>query len=106
MRALSVLCLFVMASCAPRPAAHYAPSVPEAHLQTLYVATQKALDRTGQTFGAKRSGEVRYFRADISIPRHIRPVTSSGPTGRLMRRPISSWRRRMSIRPPRHSLAM
>lgn len=68
MRALSILCLFVLVSCAPRPAADYAPSVPEAHLQTLYVATQKALDNTGQTFGARRTGRMRYFRADISIP--------------------------------------
>ena len=68
MRVLAFACLVFLASCAPRNAAQYAPTVPEARLQTVFVATQKALDATGGTFGARRTGEMRFFKADISIP--------------------------------------
>ncbi|MFN3210565.1 MAG: alpha/beta hydrolase [Roseovarius sp.] len=81
MRMLSCVAFVFLVSCAPREAADYAPSVPGAHLQRLYVATQKALDRTGQTFGEERTGQMRHFRADISIPPTHRPGHVSWPKG-------------------------
>lgn len=80
-RTLSCLCLIVLVSCTPRNAAEYAPSVPEATVQPIYVATQKALDNTGQTFGARRTSKIRYFRADISIPPTHQPGKVEWPDG-------------------------
>ncbi len=81
MRFLAFLCLAVLAACTPHHAAQYGPTVPEASMQTVFVATQKALDRTGRTFGARRTGEMRYFRADISIPPTHQPGRIEWPEG-------------------------
>lgn len=81
MRALSLICLIFVVSCAPRNAAQYAPTVPEASLQPVYVATQKALDKTGRTFGARRTGEMRFFKAEISIPPTHLPGQVEWPEG-------------------------
>ena len=81
MRCLAVLCLAILTACTPHQAAQYGPTVPEASIQTVFVATQKALDRTGRTFGARRTGEMRYFRADISIPPTHQPGRIEWPEG-------------------------
>lgn len=73
--------LVVLTACAPRNAAQYAPTVPEATIAPVYVATQKALDRTGGTFGDRRTGEMRYFRADVSIPPTHEPGKVAWPEG-------------------------
>lgn len=68
MRTILFACLITLTACAPRNAAQYAAPAPEASIEQVYIATQKELDRTGQSFGDRRTGEMRYFRAAVSIP--------------------------------------
>ncbi|MEO1139220.1 MAG: alpha/beta fold hydrolase [Pseudomonadota bacterium] len=81
MRIVILFSLVVLTSCAPRNAAQYGPTVPEAQIAKVFVATQKALDRTGGTFGDRRTGEMRYFRADVSIPPTHQPGRVEWPEG-------------------------
>lgn len=76
------LSLLIIASCAPRNAAVYAPANAHASVHPVYVATQKPLDQTGQRFGAGRTGNMNFFKADVSVPpTHIpgRIEWSDGP---------------------------
>ena len=61
----AVLCL---AACAPRETAQRAAPHPSATILPIYVATERALDRTGPVFGEKRPERLNFFRADISVP--------------------------------------
>lgn len=81
MRIFLLISLVFLASCAPRNAAQYGTTIPEAQIAEVYVATQKALDRTGGTFGDRRTGEMRYFRADVSIPPTHQPGRVEWPEG-------------------------
>ncbi|MEM8777227.1 MAG: alpha/beta fold hydrolase [Pseudomonadota bacterium] len=83
MRSLAVVSLFltVLAGCGERPAAQYGTTVPEATIEPVYVATQRALDNTGGVFGEKRTGEIRYFRADVSVPPTHSPGKIEWPKG-------------------------
>ncbi|MEL7256841.1 MAG: alpha/beta fold hydrolase [Pseudomonadota bacterium] len=80
-RIFLVFCVITLAACAPRNAAQYAAPVPEGTIQPVFVATQKALDQTGQTFGVPRTGVMRYFRADVSIPPTHVPGSIEWPEG-------------------------
>ncbi|WP_254054661.1 alpha/beta hydrolase [Roseovarius sp. EL26] len=61
--------LFVgLASCGPRYHAQRAAPSPNATITPVYVATGRALDKTGPAFGARRTAGLNYFRADVSIP--------------------------------------
>ncbi|RKF15412.1 alpha/beta fold hydrolase [Roseovarius spongiae] len=73
--------LIALAACAAREAAQYAAPVPGATLQPIYVATERALDRTGPFFGNKRPGKVNFFRNTISVPPTHTPGTISWPEG-------------------------
>lgn len=65
-----VLCFAVMlvAACAPRFVAKNSVPDPSATIYPVYVATERALNRTGPVFGGERSFSLKHFRADISIP--------------------------------------
>ncbi len=60
--------LTLLLACAPRETARYGATVPGAQTQTVYVATQRALNRTGAVFGEKRPERMNFFRNEISIP--------------------------------------
>jgi len=62
------------AACAPRPAAERAAPHPSAHIERIYVATHRKLDKTGRIFGHERTRKINYFLADVSVP----PVHPSG----------------------------
>ncbi len=81
MRAFFIICFLALTACAPREAAQYAVAVPEAQIEQVYVATQKALDNNGQTFGERRTGEMQYFRAAVSIPPTHEPGSIQWPEG-------------------------
>lgn len=82
MRVWSILVLLtVLVGCGVRPAAQYSASVPEATIAPVFVATQRALDQTGGTFGQQRTGKMRYFRADVSIPPTHTPGKVEWPDG-------------------------
>lgn len=57
-----------LTACAPRPAAQRAAPDTQARLEQVYIATDRALDRTGPVFGAPRDRGLKYFRATVSIP--------------------------------------
>lgn len=80
MRILSfVLCLVLIAGCAPRDVAKFAEPAPQADVLPIWVATQRALDKTGPAFGVRRSGQMSYLRADISIPPTHQPGNIEWP---------------------------
>ncbi|WP_339106804.1 alpha/beta hydrolase [Roseovarius rhodophyticola] len=81
MRLFLFACFVGLTACAPREAAQYAAPVPEAQIEQVYVATQKALDNNGQTFGERRTGEMNYFRAAVSVPPTHEPGRIEWPDG-------------------------
>ncbi|QGY00396.1 alpha/beta fold hydrolase [Roseovarius faecimaris] len=66
--ALLTLLAVALVACAPRQSAQRAAAIPEATIEQIYIATERALDRTGPSFGEPRNAGIRYFRAAISIP--------------------------------------
>ena len=63
------LCLLVVAvACAPRHSARYAAPNPNASIEQIFVATERALDSTGPSFGEPRNEGLRFFRAAVSVP--------------------------------------
>ncbi len=60
--------VMLAAACAPRPLADRGPELPDAKIEKIYVATQRALEHPRQTFGQPRNEELNFFRASISIP--------------------------------------
>ena len=61
-------CLLVMAACTTRDTAMRAAPDPSGSIQPVYVATTRALDRTGPVFGEARPTTLNYFRVDVSVP--------------------------------------
>lgn len=70
---LAFVAASVLASCAPRLVAGRAAPVPSATVEQIFVATHRRLDRTGPVFGATRSTNLKYFKADVSIPPNHTP---------------------------------
>lgn len=69
LRAALCLCLMLsLVACSPRLSAQRGLPVPEAKIEHIYIATERALDRTGPSFGEPRNEGLRYFRAAVSIP--------------------------------------
>lgn len=68
MRAAPLLCLALLAGCTERDTAMRGAPHPSAQIQPVYVATTRALDRTGPVFGESRLRKLNYFRADVSVP--------------------------------------
>lgn len=66
--AFVVICLLVLGACAPRDTAMRAAPDPSAQIQPIYVATTRALDKTGPAFGEARATKLNYFRVDVSVP--------------------------------------
>ena len=80
MRILSLLlCVVLIAGCAPRNAAKTAEPVAQAEIVPIWVATQRALDNAGPAFGVRRTGRMAYMRADVSIPPTHRPGNIEWP---------------------------
>lgn len=80
MRILSLLlCVVLLAGCAPRNTAKMAEPVAQAEIVPIWIATQRALDRTGPAFGVGRTGRMAYLRADVSIPPTHRPGNIEWP---------------------------
>lgn len=67
-RFLSVSCLIFLVACSTRDTAMRAAPDPSATIQPVYVATTRALDRTGPVFGEARPTNMNYFRVDVSVP--------------------------------------
>ncbi len=67
-RAALILCVGLVSACAERDTAKRAAPHPSARIQPVYVATTRALDRTGPAFGEARPTRLNHFRADISVP--------------------------------------
>lgn len=67
-RLISVACLVFLAACSTRDTAMRAAPDPSASIQPVYVATTRALDRTGPAFGEARATRLNYFRVDVSVP--------------------------------------
>ncbi len=67
-RTVLVTCLTFPAACTTRDTAMRAAPDPSAHIQPVYVATTRALDRTGPAFGEARATKLNYFRVDVSVP--------------------------------------
>ena len=65
---LMISLVVVLAGCGPRYAAQRAAPSPNATISPVYVATSRALDKTGPAFGARRTAGLNYFKADVSIP--------------------------------------
>lgn len=66
--ALCFIMVTLVMACAPRQSAQRGLPVPEATIENIYIATERALDRTGPSFGEPRNEGLRFFRAAISIP--------------------------------------
>ncbi|MDT8328476.1 MAG: alpha/beta fold hydrolase [Roseovarius sp.] len=60
--------LLTLSACSERMTAERAAPHPDAQVQSIYVATERDLDRTGPFFGYKRPSGMKYFRTDISVP--------------------------------------
>ncbi len=71
----------VLSACAPRQAAQRAAPDPTATIHDIYVATERALDRTGPTFGEPRNSGLNLFRASISVPENHTPGHIEWPKG-------------------------
>lgn len=110
-----MISLFVgLASCGPRYAAQRAAPVPEASISTVYVATDRPLDRTGPAFGERRQPQLNYFRADVSIPPNhvpgyievhkgeVDPLTDFAVTGTRVYESAEQFRQKVTNASPRH----
>ncbi len=60
--------LVSLANCSNHEISEISAPVPEAQLERIYVATQRAPDQTSGLFGASRSIEMNYGVVDVSIP--------------------------------------
>ncbi|MBZ8118905.1 alpha/beta fold hydrolase [Roseovarius sp. LXJ103] len=58
----------LLAACAERGVVMYADPRPDASIEVMYVATQRALGKANDTFGEKRNATLNHFRAEISVP--------------------------------------
>lgn len=67
-RAAILFVVVLLAACAPRVTAERGVPHPDARIEPVHVATLRPLDATGQAFGMQRAQELKYFRADISVP--------------------------------------
>ncbi len=73
--------VLALTACAPRPTAQRATPHPDATILPVYVATTRALARTGPVFGAERAVDLNFFRTDISVPPDHRPGQIEWPEG-------------------------
>lgn len=60
--------LTVLAACAGRDVVMYADPSPDAHIEVMYVTTQRGLGTMNDTFGKKRNFSLNHFRAEVSVP--------------------------------------
>lgn len=60
--------LALLTSCSNREISEISIPVPEAQLERIFVATQRAPDQTRDLFGARRSIKMNYGKVDVSIP--------------------------------------
>lgn len=67
-RSLLLLALLALAACGRPQATGFSQPVPEATVQTIYVATLRLPSQRGAMFGKDRSDTMTYARANISIP--------------------------------------
>ncbi|MDF1669147.1 MAG: alpha/beta fold hydrolase [Roseovarius sp.] len=78
---LAACLILVLVACSPRPSAQRATPAPNSTIEPVFVATERKLDRTGPTFGEPRNADLRYFRADISVPASHAPGQIEWPEG-------------------------
>lgn len=65
---LLALLVCLVAACAPRNVAKFAPPNPEASVHRIFVATEHRLDNLGPIFGEPRPRGVKFLHVDVSIP--------------------------------------
>ncbi|WP_439109372.1 alpha/beta hydrolase [Lentibacter sp.] len=67
-RFLLLIALVPLAACERPQATGFSTPVPEATVETLFIATMRTEGQRGQMFGEKRSETMSYVQAEISIP--------------------------------------
>ena len=81
MRVILILCAVLVSACAPRQVAQFAEPAEGTTVQPIYVASELSLDHSEPVFGRERTGQLNYFRADVSIPPTHQPGKIEWPKG-------------------------
>jgi len=71
----------VLSACTARPAARRAAPSPLAHVERVFVATERNLNAPGPLFGRKRPSGLKYLSLDISVPPTHKPGRIEWPDG-------------------------